>query len=164
MREEVVTGNEKKYSLIGCLFRLVTVAVAVYGAVTVAKQIMTRLSKRLEEDNEGTEKKRFFTGLRNREICLEDETVSGVDVTVIAASVEVDLSDAVLSEETFVKIRTLGGNVVLKVPAMVRVVLDEKGVVCGFSNLVPNYEDESLPTIYVDAESVGACVKIKISD
>ena len=164
MRGEVMTGNEKKHSLIGCLFRLATVAVAVYGAVTAAKQVMARLSRRLEEENEGTKEKRFFTGLKTREICLEDEAVSALDMTVIAACVEVDLSDAVLSGETFVKVRSLGGNVLLKVPAMVRVVLDGKGVVGGFSNQVPNYEDESLPVIYVNAESIGACLKIKIGE
>lgn len=162
--EDVVTVKEKKHSLIGCLFRLVTFAVAVYGAVTALARVMVRLANRLEEDNEGSEKKRFFTCLNTREIGLEDEEVSEMDVTAIAACVEVDLSEAVLSEETFVKVRTLGGSVVIKVPAMVRVDMEGKGVVCGFSNMVPNYEKESLPVVHVDAESVGACLKIKIAE
>lgn len=165
MREEgIVVVKEEKRSFIGCLFRLITVAVAVYGAVTAAKQVMARLSKRLEEDNEGKEEKHFFTGLRAREICLQDEAVSAVDITTVAACVEVDLSEAELSEETFVKVRTMGGNVVIKVPAMVRVNMEGRGVVCGLSNMVPTYEDESLPVIYVDAESVGACLKIKMGE
>ena len=165
MREDgIVVVKEKKTSVIGCLFRLATVAVAVYGAFTAAKQVMARLSKRLEEDNEGSESKRFFTALKTREICLEDEPVSYVDVTAVAACVEVDLSDANLPEETFVKVHSLGGSVVLKVPAMVRVEMEGRGVACGFSNMVPNYEDESLPVIYVDAESIGACLKIKLNE
>ena len=148
--------------MLGCLFRLVTFAVAVYGAVTALAKIAKRLSRRLEEDNEGSESKRFFSCLTEREICLEDEEASYLDVTAIAACVDLDLSDAILSEETFVKVHSLGGKVVIRVPAMTRVELEGKGVLCGFSDMVPNYEDESLPVIYVDAESIGACLKIQM--
>ena len=165
MREEgYVAAKEEKHSLFGCLFRLVTFAVAVYGAITAAKKIMSRLSERLEEENEGSESKRFLTCLSTREICLEDEEVSYLDVTAVAACVELDLSDAILPEESFVKVRSLGGKVVIKVPAMTRVNLEGKGMACGFSDMVPNYEDDSLPVIYVDAESIGACLKIKVGE
>lgn len=93
---------------------------------------------------------------------MEDEEVSDVDVTVVGGCAELDLSDAELAGEAFVKIRILGGKVVVKVPAMVRVDLSGKGAVCGFSNMVPSYEDENLPIIHVDAESVGACLKVAI--
>lgn len=165
MREETfVVEKEEKCSLIGCLFRLATVAVAVYGAVTAAKRVLERLTRRLEEDNEGNEAKRYLVGLGTREICPEEEAVSGVDLTVVGGCAELDLCDAELSEEVFVKVRTLGGNVVIKVPAMVRVEMEGKGVVCGFSNLVPSYENENLPVIYVDAQSVGACLKIVLGE
>lgn len=156
--------REEKCSFIGCLFRLATVAVAVYGAVTAAKKVLDRLSHRMEEDNEGSEQKRYFVGLGTQEICLEGEETSGVDLTVIGGCAELDLCDAILFGETFVKVRALGGKVVIKVPPMVRVALDGKGVVCGFSNQVPFYEDESLPMIYVNAESLGACVKTVLGE
>lgn len=162
--EEFVTAREKKCSFFGFLFRMATFAVAVYGAVTAAKKILTRLSRRLEEDNEGNESKRYLVGLGMREICLEDEDVSDVDLTVVVGKAELDLCDAELAEETFVKVRTLGGKVLIKVPPMVRVELDGKGVICGFSNQVPSYENESLPKVYVDAESAGACVEVRIGD
>lgn len=156
--------EKEKCSLFRCLFRLVMFAVAVYGAVTAAKKVFARLSRRLEEGNEGSEQKRYFVGLGNREIWLEDEEITGVDLTVIGGCAELDLRDAKLSEMNFVKVRTLTGRVVVKVPPMVRVDLDGKGVICGFSNQVPSYEDESLPIIYVNAESLGACVKIVLEE
>lgn len=156
--------SEKKCSFIGCLFRLVTVAVAVYGAVTAAKKVMDRLSRRMEEDNEENTQKRYFVGLDTREICLEDEEIAGADLTVVGGCAELDLCDAMLSEETFVKVRTLGGKVVIKVPPLVRVELDGKGVICGFSNQVPSYENESLPVVYVNAESLGACLKVVLGE
>lgn len=156
--------SEKKCSLLGCLFRLATVAVAVYGAVTAAKKVMDRLSRRMEEDNEENTQKRYFLGLGTREICLEDEEIAGADLTVVGGCAELDLCDAMLSEETFVKARTLGGKVVIKVPPLVRVELDGKGVICGFSNQVPSYENESLPVVYVNAESLGACLKVVLGE
>lgn len=156
--------EKEKCSLFRCLFRLVMFAVAVYGAVTAAKRVFARLSRRLEEGNEGSEQKRYFVGLGSREICLEDEEITGVDLTVIGGCAELDLRAAELSEMNFVKVRTLTGRVVVKVPPMVRVDLDGKGVICGFSNQVPSYENESLPIIYVNAESLGACVKIVLEE
>lgn len=156
--------REKKCCLFGCLFRLVTVAVAVYGAVTAAKKVLARLSRRMEEDNEGNEQKRYLVGLGSREICLEDETLAGVDLTVIGGCAALDLCDAEFSGETFVKVRILGGKAVVKVPPMVRVSLDGSGLICGFSNQVPSYEDESLPMVYVTAESAGACVKVVLGE
>lgn len=156
--------REEKSSLFGCLFRLATVAVAIYGAVTAAKKVLTRLTRRLEEDNEGSEAKRYLVGLCAREICPEDETVSGVDLTVAGGCGVLDLQDAELSDEVFVKVRALGGRIVIKVPAMVRVNLEGKGVVSGFSNQVPSYEKETLPMVYVNAEGVGACVKVVLGE
>lgn len=165
MREEAfVAEKEEKGSLIGCLFRLATVAVAVYGAVTAAKKVLARLTRRLEEDNEGNESKRYLVGLGSREICPEEEKLSGVDLTVIGGCAELDLQDAELSGEVFVKVRAVGGKIVIKVPAMVRVNLEGKGVICSFSNQVPAYEKENLPVIYVDGESVGACLKIVLGE
>lgn len=164
MREEVVTVKEEKCCLFRCLFRLAVVAATVYGAYTAVKKVLNRLSIRLEADNEGSDEKRYVVGLGTREVSLEGENVSDVDMTVLGGCAELDLTDAGLAEETFVKLRTLGGKVVVKVPAMVRVDFSGKGVVCGFSNMVPSYENESLPVIHVDAESVGACLKIVLGD
>ena len=156
--------EKEKCCLVRCLFRMATVAVAVYGAVTATKKVLARLSRRMEEDNEGSEQKRYLVGLGNWEICLEDEVITGVDLTVIGGCVELDLRDAKLSEMNFVKVRILGGKVLVKVPTMVRVDLDGSGVICGFSNQVPSYENESLPIIYVNAESFGACVKVVLDE
>jgi len=164
MREEVVAVKEEKCCLVRCLFRLAVFVATVYGAVTAAKKMLNRLANRLEADNEGNEKKRYLVGMSTREICLEDEGVSEADVTVVGGCAELDLCSAKLAGETFVKIRTLGGKVVVKVPAMVRVEFSGKGVVCGFSNMVPSYEDENLPVVYVDADSIGACLKIVLGD
>ena len=93
MREEgIVVVKEEKKSFLGKLFRLAMFAVAVYGAVTAAKKAMTRLSRRLEEENEGNEKKRFLTFLNGRTVSLADETVAEIEMNTVASGVELDLS------------------------------------------------------------------------
>ena len=159
--EEGLVVKKDKGSLMGSLFRLAVFAMTVYGMYTAAKKVTARLARRLEEDNEEREEKRFFTCLRAREICPEGE-LSELDVTTVAACVDVDLSDAKLAGETLMKVRTLGGMVEIKVPAMVRVELTGRGRMCSCSSRVPSYEDTSLPVIYVDVESLVANVKIEL--
>ena len=163
MAEEYLVEKEKKGSLFGGLFRLAVFAMTVYGMYTAAKKVTARLARRLEEDNEGSGEKRFFTCLKAREICLEDE-VSELDVMTVAGCAEVDLCSAELSDETLVRVRTLGGTVVVRVPAMVRVEVTGNGKVCSLSSRVPAYEDTSLPVIYLEADSLVANVKIEIGE
>ena len=164
MREEglVVVKEEKKSCFIGCLFRLVTVAVAVYGAVMAVKKVMTRLSDRLEADNETSERKRFLSFLNGRTISLDEEPVSGIEINTVASGVELDLTEAELSEYTEVCVRTVLGGVVVKVPPMVRVEVDDTDVMSGFMNLVPQYESEELPVIHVKVQSLLSCVKVEM--
>lgn len=162
MAEEFVTEKEKKGSLIGSLFRLAVFAMTVYGMYTAAKKVTAQLARRLEEDNEGSEEKRFFTCLRSRYIYPEES--SELDVTTVASCVEVDLCGMELPDEMSVKLRTFGGQVVVKVPTMVRVEVTGRGRVCSLSSMVPNYENPDLPVIYVDADSMVANVKIEIGE
>lgn len=162
--EEIVVVKEKKKSksFIGCLFRVAMFAATVYGIVTAAKKVMRRLANRLEEDNEGNEKKRYLNFLNGRDLCFEDEKVSDIEVYAIAGGVVVDLADAEISEETMVCVRTFLSGVVVKVPPMVRVEVEDTDVLSGFVNLVPNYEDENLPVIYLTVQTLLSGVKVEV--
>ncbi len=163
MREEgLVVVKEEKCSLFGRLFRLVTVAVAIYGAVMAVKKVMTRLSNRLEADNETSERKRYLSFLNGRTISFDEEPVSGVEVNVVASGVELDLTEAELSDYTELCVRSLLGGVVVKVPPMVRVEVDDTDVLSGFMNLVPQYENEELPVVYVKVQSLLSAVKVEM--
>lgn len=163
MSGEKLLEVKEKRTFFGSLFRLAVFAMTVYGMYTAAKKVTAQLARRLEEDNEGSGEKRFFTCLRGREICPEGE-VSELDVTTVASCVEVDLCGMELPDEMSVKLRTFGGQVVVKVPTMVRVEVTGRGHVCSLSSMVPNYENPDLPVIYVDADSMVANVKIEIGE
>lgn len=158
----VVKEEKKEKSLIGRLFRLAMFAVAVYGAVTALARVMLRLANRLEEDNEGSEKKRYLNFMNGRNLRFAGEKLSDVEVNAVAGGVELDLTEAELSEETCVCVRAFMSGVVVKVPAMVRVEVDDTDVLSGFVNLVPNYEKEDLPVIYLKVQSLLSGVKVEM--
>lgn len=160
--EELVTVKEKKGCLLGCLFRLAVFAATVYGAVTAAKKVMARLSRRLEEDNEGNKKKRYLNFMNGRTICFDGEKVSDLEVYSVASGVEIDLTDADLSGETEVCVRTLLSGVVVKVPPMVRVETEDTDILSGFMNCVPNYEEEGLPVVRIKVLSLLSGVKVEM--
>ncbi len=162
MREEMVTVKEEKCCLFRCLFRLAVLAATVYGAVTAAKKVMNRLSNRLEADNEGNEKKRYLSFLNGKTVSFNEEAVSGIEMSTVASGVELDLTGAELSEYTEVCVRAMLSGVVVKVPPMVRVEVDDTDVLSGFMNLVPNYEEEDLPVIHVKVQSLLSGVKVEM--
>lgn len=163
MREEgIVLVKEEKRSLLGRLFRLAMFVVAVYGALTAIAKVMVRLANRLEEDNDGSESKRYLNFMNGRNIRFSGETVSDVEVNAVAAGVELDLTEATLSEETEVCVRAMMSGVVVKVPPMVRVEVDDTDVLSGFMNLVPNYENEELPVVRIKVQSLLSGVKVEM--
>lgn len=163
MREEgIVVVKEEKKSLLGRLFRLTMFAVAVYGAVTALAKVMVRLANRLEEDNDGNESKRYLNFMNGRNIRFDGEALSDVEINAVAAGVELDLTEAQLSEETEVCVRAMMSGVVVKVPPMVRVEVDDTDVLSGFMNLVPNYENEALPVIRIKVQSLLSGVKVEM--
>ena len=153
---------KKSSSFIGCMFRLAVFAATVYGAVTAAKKAMARLAVKLEAENENNEKKRYLNFINRRTVCPADETVSAVEVNSMAAGVEVDLTEVELSENTVVTVRSLFSGVVIKVPSMVRVEVEDTDIVSGFMNLVPKYETENLPVIHLKVQSLFPCVKVEM--
>lgn len=163
MKEEgIVVVKEEKKSLLGRLFRLAMFAVAVYGAVMTLAKVMVRLANRLEEDNDGNESKRYLNFMNGRNIRFSGETLSDVEVNAVAAGVELDLTEAELSEDTDVCVRAMMSGVVVKVPPMVRVEVDDTDVLSGFMNLVPNYENEELPVIRMKVQSLLSGVKVEM--
>jgi len=163
MREDgIAVVKEGKKSLLGRLFRLTMFAVAVYGAVTALAKVMVRLANRLEEDNDENESKRYLNFMNGRNIRFSGEAVSDVEVNAVAAGVELDLTEAQLSEETEVCVRAMMSGVVVKVPPMVRVEADDTDVLSGFMNLVPNYENDELPVVRIKVSSLLSGVRVEM--
>ncbi len=158
----VVKEAKKERALIGRLFRLVMFFVAVYGVVTAIARVMLRLANRLEEGNEGNDEKRYLNFMNGRNIRFDGEEISSVEVNAVAGGVELDLTEAELMEDAEVCVRALMSGVVVKVPPMVRVEVDDTDVLSGFMNLVPKYEMEDLPVLRIKVQSMLSGVKVEM--
>ena len=53
-------------------------------------------------------------------------------------------------------------RVVVKVPPMMRVEVDDTDVLSGFMNMVPNYENEELPVLHIKVQSLLSGVKVEM--
>ncbi|MGN1084637.1 MAG: hypothetical protein ACI4QX_06515, partial [Lachnospiraceae bacterium] len=113
-------------------------------------------------ENEGKEKKRYLNFMNGRNYRFEKEKISSVEIYAAAGGVELDLTGAELSQETTVCVRALMSGVVIKVPPMVRVEVKTADVMSGFVNLVPNYEHENLPVVYLTAQSIMSGIRVKM--
>ncbi len=163
-QERAATGKEEKKSrtLIGCLARMVLFAVTVYGAIKALTRVMGQLTNRLEEDNEGNEKKRYLSFMNGRKLRVREEKLSDMEAYAVAAGLEVDLTEAELTGDARACVRALGSGVVIKVPSMVRVEVENSSVLSGFVNLVPEYENEKLPVLHLTVQSILSGVRVEM--
>lgn len=161
-QEGIVVVKEERKSLFGRLFRLVMFAIAVYGAVAAVAKAMLRLANRLEEDNEGNEKKRYLNFMNGRNLRFAGEKVSRVEINAVAGGVELDLTEAELAPEMTVFVRAFMSGVVVKVPPLVRVEVETTDLMSGFVNLTPNYERKDLPVICLTAQSIMSGIRVEM--
>ncbi len=164
MREEEVVVKKEKRTLFGKLFHLAVVAATIYGAVKAIAAFVRRLTRKVEEDNPWCDKKRYLAIGNEKNLNLSGEKVSYAEVYGVGAAVQMDLSEAELSQVTELSVRILMSGVILTVPPMVRVQVESRQMASGVVNLVPAYENEDLPLIYVTVNSLMSAVRIKVRE
>ena len=144
----------RKKSVFGGFVKLIVVLGAVYAGIVAAGKLVAKKMQQLEKKNVGNKEKKYLSVMNGQVIKISKEPVEEISIQAYLGGVTLDLTEALLEKETEVTIRGLMSGVVVKVPPMVRVVLDGTNILSGFANMVPNYEAEDLPTVYVYAESV----------
>ncbi len=164
MKDEEVVVKKEKRTLFGKLFHLAVVAATIYGAVKAIAAFVRRLTRKVEEDNPWCDKKRYLAIGNEKNLNLSGEKVSYAEVYGVGAAVQMDLSEAELSQVTELSVRILMSGVILTVPPMVRVQVESRQMASGVVNLVPAYENEELPLIYVTVNSLMSAVRIKVRE
>lgn len=154
--------EKKKKSGLAVLFKLAVVIGAAYAAVVAVGKFIAKKTKELEEKNCGQTKKKYLSVMNGQIIKIGREPIEEIFIQTYLGGVTLDLTEAVLEKETDVNIRGLMSGVAVKVPPMVRVVLEGTNILSGFANMVPNYEAEELPTVYVYAESVMSGIAVQM--
>ena len=164
MKEEEVVVKKEKRTLFGKLFHLAVVAATIYGAVKAVAAFVRRLTRKVEEDNAWSDKKRYLAIGNEKNFGLSGEKVSYAEVYGVGAAVQMDLSEAELSSVTEVSLRMLLSGVILTVPPMVRVQVESKQMASSVVNLVPTYENTELPLVYITVNSLVSAVRIKVRE
>lgn len=164
MKDEEVVVKKEKRTLFGKLFHLAVVVATIYGAVKVIAGVCRRLTRKVEEDNPWSDKKRYLALGSEKNLSFSGEKVAEAEVYGVGAAVQMDLSEAELSPVTELSVRVFMSGVILTVPPMVRVQVESKQVASGVVNLVPAYENEELPLVYVTVNSLMSAIRIQVRE
>ena len=151
----------KKDGLFVRLLKVICVLAAVYAGMVAIGKWISKKCRELDEKNAGEKRKKYLAVMNGRVIKLS-EPLEEVSVRAYLGGVTLDLTEAELEKETEINITGLMSGVEIKVPPMVRVELDGANILSGFANMVPNYESEDIPVIYVYAECVMSGVAVQM--
>lgn len=152
----------KKKSVFGVLCKIVLIAGAVYAAMVALGKLVAKKTKELEEKNAGQPKKNYLAVMNGQMVKISNEPVEEITLRSYLGGVTVDLTEAELGAETEINICGLMSGVAVKVPPMVRVELEGTNILSGFANMVPRYESEDLPVVYVYADSMMSGIAVQM--
>lgn len=143
--------------------KVVAVIAAVYGAFIAIGRYMAKKSSELDAQNVGQKVKKYLAFMNGRNIKVGNEEIEEIDIRSYMGGVELDLTEAYITQDMDIKIHSVMSGVNIKVPPMVRVnVSDSVNVMGGVANLVPNYETEELPTIFVSVENLMGGIAVQM--
>lgn len=161
MEEESKLYMEEKEPKIYLLFRLAKALITIYGAVIAAKKFVERIGKKFEEENKKGGLKRHVLFLDGKTVKVEDE-VTDLELYTALSGVIVDLTAATFSGESTLTIYGLASGISVKLPPMVRVESDSMQLIGGYADLIPSYEDQSLPVLKLKGVDLLCGKEIKI--
>jgi len=142
-------------SIVKLIFPISFVLIGIYILLhTILQNKVTEKFKKLKVDGESIVA--IFGG---QNLKLEEEYLGG-DVEAIFGSVDLDLRDTKLKEETPIKVCAIFGGVTILVPKDVKVITKSVPIFGGVDSRVHSSETAK-KTIYVEAVSIFGGVEIK---
>ena len=154
---------DEKNSTMKKVFKALTVISAMYGAILALAQAIQKLSHKFEQQNIGQKKKTYVNFMNGRSFSLENEEIEEISIQACMGGVDLDLSKADLEDITHINIHSLMSGIVIKVPPMVNVRMEDSFMLMGgMANMVPKYNEDDLKTIVVHSFALmgGICIKM----
>lgn len=152
----------KKEGNFGKAVRVISAIATVYGIFVAVGRYMSKKARELEQKNIGEVSKGYLAFMNGKNIKITNEPVEEIYLSSYMGGVELDLTKAYITKDLDIKIRSVMSGVHIKVPPMVRVILDGNNIMGGFANLVPGYETEELPTIFIMAENIMGGIAVQM--
>lgn len=160
---EELQNTMTQRSRFGAAVKVIAAIAAVYSAFVTVGRYMAKKSSELDEQNIGQKVKKYLAFMNGRNIKIGNEQIEEVNIRSYMGGVELDLTEAYITQDMDIKIHSVMSGVNIKVPPMVRVnVSDSVNVMGGIANLVPKYENEELPTIFVSVENLMGGIAVQM--
>lgn len=104
--------------------------------------------------NDGNEVKVYKACMTGRRIKLDGEKVQGIFIKSYMSGVDLDLRNAIITEDVFITCKSIMSGISIRVPYGVNVELDGKCIFGSMDSSVPESLEKTGPTVYVDANIV----------
>ena len=155
-----VTKAEKK-----CTAKKVIKVIAIIAAINGAVQLIAKAKQKKdavnEEKNGNSNIKVYDVFMNGKSIKIEDEEFEGIVVKSVMGGVDIDLRNAIIKKNVYITIKNVMSGVSIRVPEGVNVKLESRDVLSGSDNLVPEYEGEDVPVIFVETKSYLSGLSIR---
>lgn len=155
--------EEKKTGKFGKVIKVLTIIGVIYGAFVALTRYMSKKSREMEQNNVGQTSKNYLAFMNGRNIKISKEPIEDISISAFMGGVDLNLTEAYITKDMDITIKAAMSGIHITVPPMVRVILDGTNIMSGFANMVPGYESEELPTIFLCADSVMGGVVIEMA-
>lgn len=99
-----------------------------------------------------------------KDVCVDNECFTGADINVVLGGVDLNLKNAIISEDVYINVSSVLGGVDIFVPANVRVVTDGCSTLLGgidINNSYANFHDADSPKLIIKGNCVLGGIDIK---
>lgn len=159
-KNEVMVSNKKSAG--SKIFK----AIVFLGMVNGALKLYSMYKENKENataKNEGNEVKVYKVFMNGRQIKLDGEKVEGIFLKAYQSGINLDLRNAIITEDVFITCKSIMGGIDIRVPDGMEVVLDSKSILSGVSNTVPKYMSYEGPVIYIDFDGFMSGLSVRPS-
>ena len=133
----------------------------IIGIVLIFNGVITgRVRNKIKEMNKG-ENTEYCATFATQRTKVDGEEFKGANINAIFGSVELDLRNAIITNEKVIEASAIFGGVDIYVPSNVKVKVTSVPIFGGVSDKSNKPADENAPTIYISAFCMFGGVDIK---
>ncbi|MBE5959796.1 MAG: hypothetical protein E7256_00175 [Lachnospiraceae bacterium] len=155
-----VTKAENK-STVKKVFKVIAIMAAVNGVIQLIAKAKQKKDAVNEEKNGNSNIKVYDVFMNGKSIKIENEEFEGIVVKSIMGGVDIDLRNAIIKKNVYITVKNIISGVSIRVPQGVNVKLESRDFLSGSDNLVPEYEGEDVPVIFVETKSYLSGLSIR---
>lgn len=155
-----VTKAENK-STVKKVIKVIAIMAAINGVIQLIAKTKQKKDAANEEKNGNSNIKVYDVFMNGKSIKIENEEFEGIVVKSVMGGVDIDLRNAIIKKNVYITVKNIMSGVSIRVPQGVNVKLESRDFLSGSDNLVPEYEGEDVPIIFVETKSYLSGLSIR---